>query len=316
MKKDKNTQQSNRLIISDEAINSYGCWVKTEGLDISQFERNPVMLWMHYRGEIIGTIKDIRKEGDTVTGEPYFDEVTERSKTCKAQWEAGSLRMCSAGIIITEVSDEEVKPGQYRKTVVKSKLQEVSMVDIGSNDNALRLYDKSGNELNLAKGVDNDIVPLINQNNNEMKHGIFALKLGLAESATESEILARMDVLLGYQSANEQLRAERDEMTLSTINMAVDGAIAERRITAENREKFIELGTKTGLEALKLTLASINPTQKPSEILNMKSSSTGNKEYMKLSDVPENELRELRSNDKNTYMRLYKAEYGVECPKF
>ena len=50
-----------RIVISDESVNCYGTWVKTEGADISQYERNPVLLWMHWRGIIIGCIKDVRK---------------------------------------------------------------------------------------------------------------------------------------------------------------------------------------------------------------------------------------------------------------
>ena len=64
-----------RIRISNESLNCYGTWVKTSGIDLSQFERNPVLLYMHRRGVIIGCIKDIRVEGDEITGEPYFDEV-------------------------------------------------------------------------------------------------------------------------------------------------------------------------------------------------------------------------------------------------
>lgn len=51
-----------RIIISDESVNCYGTWVKTDGVDISQYERNPVLLWMHWRGIIIGCIKDIKRK--------------------------------------------------------------------------------------------------------------------------------------------------------------------------------------------------------------------------------------------------------------
>ena len=48
-----------RIVISDESVNCYGTWISTEGMDISQYEKNPVLLWMHWRGVIIGCIKDI-----------------------------------------------------------------------------------------------------------------------------------------------------------------------------------------------------------------------------------------------------------------
>ena len=37
------------VIISTEAVNSYGSRVLTDGIDLSQYERNPVLLWMHRR---------------------------------------------------------------------------------------------------------------------------------------------------------------------------------------------------------------------------------------------------------------------------
>lgn len=76
-----------RIVISDESVNCYGTWISTAGMDISQYEKNPVLLWMHWRGVIIGCIKDVKKEEGRVTGEPYFDEVREESRQAKAQWE-------------------------------------------------------------------------------------------------------------------------------------------------------------------------------------------------------------------------------------
>ena len=101
-----------RIVISDESVNCYGTWISTAGMDISQYEKNPVLLWMHWRGVIIGCIKDVKKEDGRVTGEPYFDGVREESKQAKAQWEKGTLRMASANVDVLEYSDaqELVKP--------------------------------------------------------------------------------------------------------------------------------------------------------------------------------------------------------------
>ena len=39
-----------RIRISNETLNCYGTWVRTDGVDLYQYERNPVLLWMHERG--------------------------------------------------------------------------------------------------------------------------------------------------------------------------------------------------------------------------------------------------------------------------
>lgn len=312
-----------RIVISDESVNCYGTWISTGGLYISQYEKNPVLLWMHWRGVIIGCIKDIKKEDGRVTGEPWFDEVREESRQAKAQWEKGTLRMASANVEVLEYSDspELVKPGQYRATVTRSKLIEVSMVDIGGNDNALPLVlSHEGTELKLAAGEDNASLPLLINNtqksNEQMDFKAIALKLGLPETATENEILSTIEVLLGYKTANEQLRKEKEEMQLAGITAAVESAITERRITAEKKNHFIALGKQVGLESLKLTFEAMNPAQKPTDIIHKTGGNGSAPEYKKLSDVPADKMMELRNNDKTTYMKLYKAEYGVDCPNY
>ena len=314
-----------RIVISDESVNCYGTWVKTEGADISQYERNPVLLWMHWRGIIIGCIKDVRKEGDKITGEPYFDEVRDESKLAKQQWEKGTLKMASAHFEVLETSDaaELIKPGQYRATAVRSKLIEVSMVDIGGNDNALPLMlSFKGEELKLSAGEENDSLPLLNNNNNQkneekMDYKTIALKLGLPETAGENEILSSIDLLLGYKTANQQLQQEKEQLQLSAITQTVKEATAKHLILAEKETHFKKKKKKVGIDSLKLTFDSMTPIQKPLNLINTTGGgSSMSLDWKKLSDVPVDKMEELRNNDKTTYMKLYKAEYGVDCPKY
>ncbi|MFR9574289.1 MAG: hypothetical protein SNG79_01355 [Rikenellaceae bacterium] len=314
-----------RIVISDESVNCYGTWIKTDGVDLSQYERNPVLLWMHQRGVIIGCIKDIRKEGDKITGEPFFDEAREESRIAKKQWEAGTLRMCSGKFIPTEVDDnvELVKDGQYRATIVKSELFEVSMVDIGGNNNALPIVLYSdGEELNLAAGDDNASLPLLNNNKQQKEKmekkftSAVALQMGLTDTATEADVLAHIELLNGYKTTNEKLEQEKEAMVLSSITSAVQTAITERRISADKKDHFIELGKKVGVESLKVTFESMSVTPKPMDLINQ---GGGNGAialgYKKLSEVPADKIAEMRENDPTSYMALYKAEYGIECPK-
>lgn len=312
-----------RIVISDESVNCYGTWISTEGMDISQYEKNPVLLWMHWRGVIIGCIREVKKEEGRVTGEPWFDEVREESRQAKAQWEKGTLRMASANVEVLECSNapDLVKPGQYRATVIRSRLTEVSMVDIGGNDNALPLIlNSDGKELKLAAGEESEILSLLIDNtqksDEKMDFKAIALKLGLPEAATEKEILSTIEVLLGYKTANEQLRKEKEQMQLAGITAAVESAIAERRITAEKKNHFVEVGKKVGLESLKLTFEAMAPVQKPTDLIRLAGKDQATSDYKKLSDVPDDMMMELRENDKETYMKLYKAEYGVDCPNY
>ena len=132
---------SKRIRLTSERVNSYGTRVLTAGIDMTQYARNPVLLYMHRRGEVIGMVKDVRVENNEMTAELVFDEASELSKRCKKQYEFGSLRMVSVGLDIIELSNDpaDLVEGQKHHTVKRSRLNEVSLVDIGSNDDAVVL---------------------------------------------------------------------------------------------------------------------------------------------------------------------------------
>lgn len=308
-----------RVRISNDSINSYGTRILTSGLDISQYERNPVLLYMHQRGTVIGLVKNIKKENNEVTGELEFDEATELSRQLKMQYEKGSIRMVSIGADVLELSEDKalMLPGQIAPTVSKSKLFEVSLVDIGANDDAITLR-KDGKVLMLSKEEENPLLQLFKntKKENRMELKTIALMLGLAEDATKEQIEAKVKELLSLaleltelKKEVTELRQERENLTLSAITEAVDVAVRERRLTADKKAQFIELGKKVGLNDLKQTLAAMNPVGKISEMINPTSGVTA---YAKLSDVPENELKTMKNNDPTQYAKLYKAEYGVE----
>ena len=184
-----------RVRLTNERLNCYGSWLVTAGGDIEQFQKNPVLLYMHRRGTVIGLVKDIKVEGAEITGELEFDEATDLSIQLKKQYEKGSIRMVSVGITIIELSDEPalLKPGQTCMTVTKWKLNEVSLVDIGANDDAITLK-MDGKVLELGEGGENHL-PRLNINHkseNEMELKAIALSLGLPETATEAQVQAKI----------------------------------------------------------------------------------------------------------------------------
>ena len=317
---------SERARISNSTLNSYGTRVLTAGVSLEQYNRNPVLLYMHERGRVIGYMKDVKVEGDDITGEPFFDEVTEASKQYKQQWEKGSLKMVSPNFEILALSDaqEHLLQGQTRPTITECKLVEVSIVDIGGNDDNIRLT-HAGQTLQLTAGVDNTSLPLINNNQKtkeEMDFKAIALKLGLPETATETDILATINVLLGYKTANETLKKEKDALQLSGITSIVEQGITDGKFGADKKEHFITLGKTVGVESLKLTIDAMTAVVKPTGIIGTGGTPAGGQgtglqlsaTWKKLSDVPtESQLMELKANDKAKYMELYKAEYGIEC---
>lgn len=310
---------SRRVRISNESLNSYGTRVLTAGMNVDQYNRNPVLLYMHERGQVIGYVKDLKVEGDEVTGELMFDEATELSQRCKKQWEFGSLKMVSAGIDILELSEDpkHLVQGQTRPTISKSKLFEVSVVDIGANDDAIVLQ-KDGKRIELGKdgGVE---LPLLHSNNQnqtpkQMDQEKLALQLGLPKDADEATITAKLAKLQADGAEAETLRQERDTLRAARIETLVNAAIAEKKIGEEKKQQFLDLGKKIGAEELKQTFDAMSPQVKLSNIVNGGGAPAGgHAEYKKLSDVPSDELSKMREQNPAQYKKLYKAEYGIEC---
>lgn len=308
-----------RVRISNDSLNSYGFRVLTSGLDVAQYNRNPVLLYMHERGNVVGYVKDLKVENNEVTGELMFDCASELSQRCKKQFEFGSLRMVSAGLEILETSEDKdlLVAGQTRPTITKSKLFEVSIADVGANDDALVLQ-RNGKMITLGRDGDCDL-PLLNNNNKqkkteEMENKTIALQLGLPETATDAEISAKLTELNALKEQNVSLLKEKESLTLVNITNLVTQAIVEKRLEEKDKDLFVELGKKIGAEELEKTLKAMHPAVKLSSVLGHQGGTpAGEQNFTKLSEVPADQIATLRSENPEEYKRLYKAEYGIDC---
>lgn len=316
------------FIINTSGLNSYGTRVLTSGIDVGQFSRNPVLLYMHTRGfdgksSPIGRVENIRVEGDELRGTPVFDTKDPFAAEIGRKWEENFIRMCSAGVEPVELSSapEHLLPGQSRATVVRSKLVEVSIVDIGSNDDALQLYEPSGKLLRLASGVESEIVPLLKNVNtppaaepapgddNENNQNLFSmnkilLTLGLPATATEDDAVNAITKLQGDVARIETLE-------LARIEAAVDAAIEARKTTADKRDHLITLGKKAGFDTLQSTIAMLTPVQKPTQLINPAGgAASGASVELAYSEMSDEQLRKLEKENPEKFMQLFKAEFG------
>ena len=272
-----------RLIWTDENLNCHGFWVLTSGIDTSRFDRNPIMLFNHHRSwegkkdEILptGRWENYRAEADGVmTGEPVFDMKDDFAAKIGRKVEDGFLSACSIGIRIIEVSEDPkyLKPGQLRATVTKCELREVSIVDIPANPNAagVVLYDADDKVITLSEGGEGHPLQLINhKKDNQMNH--VALKLGLAEGASEAQVLAAVTSLQekhageiatlkserdAAQAEVKRLKDEKEAAEKAEAVALVDAAVKEGKITADLKETYLGLcavdfaKTKTALAGM------------------------------------------------------------------
>jgi hypothetical protein len=155
-------KSSKRFTLTTDAVNSYGFRVLTKGVDLTLFKSNPLMLWMHRRA-LGGTLNEVLPLGfwdnlqyteGSITGVPVFDDTDSFATGIYNKVENGTIKMASAGFRPVEWSDKpEYKlPGQSGPTLISSQLEEVSLVDIGANADALAvtLYNNTGGIIQLS----------------------------------------------------------------------------------------------------------------------------------------------------------------------
>ena len=175
--------------------------------------------------EVIGRCTRLYKEGTTLIAEVEFDEQDEFAKKIAGKVERGYIRMASMFAEIKEVSTEpqHILEGQVYETVTACKLVEISIVDIGGNDNALKLS-KDGKPFQLKKIVTNT------SNNMDIK--VIALALGMGENTKEEAVL----------SAIHSLKTDKEKAEAEVV--ALKKTISETR-TAEATtlvDKAVQLG--------------------------------------------------------------------------
>jgi hypothetical protein len=186
---------------------------------------------------------------------------------------------------------------------------------------------KGGKVLTLASGEECDVLPLLakpaepatkvaqerqNDNNtintNENMNEKINLALGLSKDATEAEALA---AIVGLQSKAKEV----ETLQLAAITSAVNVAIAEKRITEANRDHFVNLGKKVGIESLQATLQLMQPAVKPTDVIKPSAAPqpatfAKGKTWEELDR--EGKLLEFKAQDFEGFKAMYKATFGED----
>lgn len=246
------------FILCDESVNTYGFRVLMDGAEIEQFKRNPVMFYNHDEWSVpIGRWNNVRIENGILLADPIFDMEDENARKIAGKVERGFLRMASIGFRVVETSDDPAKtlPGQKLPTVTKWKLREASIVGIGANHNALRLFDENDQPLSeeqITKLFDNPETggSLFSKTNKKMRNEIFTL-LDLPVNSTDEQLHDAVKTLVSknkeMSAENKRLkdmidareRADAEAHNIEAIRL-VDLAVKDGRLNAEGKETFLK----------------------------------------------------------------------------
>lgn len=217
------------FVINTENVNEYKYRILTDGIDYTQYLRNPVVLYLHNRddwknkgSEVIGRCIKLFVQDKKLIATIEFDENDPFSKKIADKVANGFIRMASmyADVIAASSEPELVKEGQLYETVTKCKLVEISIVPIGGNDDALKLS-KKGSEVKLNK------LNIKKEDMSELK--TIALALGKAADSSESVLLDTItQVKLAKETAENrviELEAEIKGIHTTTATSLVEKAV-------------------------------------------------------------------------------------------
>ena len=124
---DDEGKQRYRFVVSSNAIDRVGDSINVKNIDLTEYEKNPIVLYNHNRDIIIGN-SIIKRVGDLLYGDVWFDEIHEISKKTKQQVDAGTLKTASIGLEVYETKFRELS-AQERFDNKRTWINEVRIID-------------------------------------------------------------------------------------------------------------------------------------------------------------------------------------------
>lgn len=323
--------------VHDESVNTYGFRMLTSGANLEEFKKNPVVLYNHNDWEApIGRGENIRVEDGKILVDVLFDEEDEKGRMIAGKVERGFLRMASMGAWPPEeVSDDPALklPGQTGPTATKWTMREMSVCPIGSNHNALAMYDRATNKRidlsdsqALIKLIDKSI-SINHKTPSNMSYLTQMLKL--SDSASDQAIQEAVQGLItlrdnqhaeiatlktekqGLQNrvtAYENAEKETNKQKAITL---VDAAVKDGRIDAKGKDSWLEDFADNFAKA-EVRLSSISVRQPVSPQVQTGGAATGNVQLrdMSFKEILEKDMLKELKKDKDLYREKFHSAYG------
>ena len=133
------------VVATTENLDRYQEVIKLDGWDVEHYRRNPVILWGHDHGKLIGMAMSVEIIDGKMIVKGKFAP-TEEGQEKRKLYEMGFLRATSVGFI------EKEREGNL---ITKAELLELSFVSVPANPYALRLSMEKGVSVNelVTKGI-------------------------------------------------------------------------------------------------------------------------------------------------------------------
>lgn len=333
------------FVLHDDSLNTYRFRMLTSGANLDEFRKNPVMFFVHRDLELpIGRWENIRVEGSRILADAVFDLEDPEAKKIADKVERGFIRAASIGTWPPEEVSEDpdlMLPGQTGPTVTKWTVREASIVTIGANHNALRMYDRAtGESVDLAdenvmiRLMDNiPIKQITSMNLTEI--------LNLQDNASDADIEAAVQAVVQenetLKTQNDTLQREKEDLETENASLKkekedaeqqrladqqaeavrlVDAAIRDGRLHANGKEAFIAL-FDADFEKAQATLNAIPRPKSVTEAIERNQTTLkdefANKSWHELDRA--GLLVALKDQNPDLYCEKFREEFGHD-PKY
>lgn len=220
------------FVVSDESVNTYGFWIRTAGIKLSNAQANCPAYFNHQTWDIpLGHWENIREVNGELLADVVIEGANDREKEYIRKIENRDIKGASIGVDPLRWNSDFIKEGQTAPALWESELFEISLAPLPGNKNALALKGKDG-LITLSNDNKTSLIPDLN-NKPDMKQ--IAQLLGLSENASESEI----------QNAIRLMMAEHKNALL--MQRHIEAQAAEALNGDEEKALFAEL-SKTNFE--------------------------------------------------------------------
>lgn len=258
---DEKARTIRNCVVSDESLDSHESIIRAAGWDLSRYAKNPILLWSHAGGSMWNAAKPAdalgncaaRVEGKKLICDVMFapEGVNEQADQVFALMVAKVLRAFSVGFRATEWHWEKSGGGEIL-IVDKAILVEVSVVLVGSNENALaREFRAASGGVPLA--LEGNPVAAVPQERNAM-----TTEKTQENAAPTVALPAELASKMGVATVEAAVRAWDDQVAKATkAELELDKtskSLAEAQKRADTAEKAlnerVEKDTSAEVEGL------------------------------------------------------------------
>lgn len=296
------------------------------------------MLYNHNKEKVIGKWDNIRIDGDNLVADADIDVEDADGKEISRKVEKGYLKGVSIGFDF-KIEDFTLDHPSFLgiPALTKCELAEGSICTIPSNADALKLT-MNGKPVEhkdevlsalLSHGLTSEKPNLNIQPMKKILLCFAAMGMSLSDNAGEDHVVEAINKLkadkeaaeLKYKQAADKIQSLEAKLSAeesNKINSLVDGAVAAKKIKADQKDHYLKLA-KSDFESTKAIIESLAPHVTISEQLNKGGNGNigeGEKkdmyagwDFRKLSMEAPAELARIKSEDPDRYKALFNAAF-------